>query len=170
MSRSLEAVDPTLLPYRACVGIMLINADRLVWIGRRSARIVEDAENWQMPQGGIDEGEAPEAAALRELAEETGTDKAEIIAETRRWLDYDLPPALLGSALKGKYRGQRQKWYAMRFTGIDADFNIHSPPGGHEPEFEAWRWAAPDELPELIVPFKRKVYEAVIEEFAPLIG
>ncbi|WP_088348618.1 MULTISPECIES: RNA pyrophosphohydrolase [Rhodomicrobium] len=158
------------LPYRAGVGIMLINADGLVWVGRRRQDVMEAGENWQMPQGGIDEGEAPAAAALRELAEETGTDKAEIIAETALWLHYDLPAEVVGIALKGKYRGQRQKWYAMRFTGADEDFNIHAPPGGHIPEFEAWRWIAADELPGLIVPFKRNIYEAVIEEFRSLLA
>lgn len=169
MSTSASRIDPLLLPYRACVGIMLINADGLIWVGRRCHDIVEYGENWQMPQGGIDDGEAPDLAALRELAEETGTDKAEIIGEARDWLHYDLPPAMLGVALRGKYRGQRQKWFAMRFTGVDADFNIHTPPGGLPPEFEAWKWARSEELPGLIVPFKRNVYEAVIAEFRGLI-
>lgn len=167
MSDEPIAGDPALLPYRPCVGIMLINADRLVWVGRR--RNIEAGESWQMPQGGIDEGEEPGAAAVRELAEETGTDKAELIAETALWLHYDLPPAVLGTALKGKYRGQRQKWCALRFTGVDADFNVDAPPGGHEPEFDAWRWVAADELPGLIVPFKRHIYKAVIAEFSHLL-
>jgi putative (di)nucleoside polyphosphate hydrolase len=169
MSRLPGKVDPLLLPYRPCVGIMLINADGLIWIGRRPPEISAGGENWQMPQGGIDEGEAPELAALRELAEETGTGKAEIIGETRDWLHYDLPPSMLGVALHGKYRGQKQKWFAMRFTGVDTDFNIDNPPGGFKPEFEAWRWARSGELPGLIVPFKRNVYEAVIAEFAGLL-
>ena len=167
MSKAASTIDPLLLPYRACVGIMLINAEGLIWIGRR--RFIEDGESWQMPQGGIDDAEAPDLAAFRELAEETGTDKAEIIGEARDWLHYDLPPALLGSALHGKYRGQKQKWFAMRFTGADTDFNVDNPPGGVEPEFGDWRWARGDELPGLIVPFKRNVYEAVIEEFRGLI-
>ena len=169
MSTSANAIDPLLLPYRACVGIMLINADGLIWVGRRCLNNVEAGENWQMPQGGIDGEEAPGLAAFRELAEETGTDKAEIIGEARDWLHYDLPPALLGTALHGKYRGQKQKWFAMRFTGADTDFNIHNPPGGVEPEFEDWRWVSSGELPSLIVPFKRDVYEAVIDEFRALI-
>lgn len=169
MSTSASRIDPLLLPYRACVGIMLINTEGLIWVGRRRHDIAEYGENWQMPQGGIDDGEAPDLAALRELAEETGTDKAEIIGEARDWLHYDLPPAMLGIALRGKYRGQRQKWFAMRFTGVDADFNIHTPPGGLPPEFEAWKWARGEELPGLIVPFKRNVYEAVIAEFRGLI-
>lgn len=169
MNNTARAIDPLLLPYRACVGIMLINAEGLIWIGRRHPANVEDGENWQMPQGGIDRGEAPDRAAFRELAEETGTDKAEIIGEARDWLHYDLPPSMLGVALHGKYRGQRQKWFAMRFAGVDTDFNIDNPAGGLDPEFDAWRWARGDELPGLIVPFKRNVYEAVIEEFRSLI-
>jgi putative (di)nucleoside polyphosphate hydrolase len=163
------SIDPLLLPYRPCVGIMLINPEGLIWIGRRYDNIVEEPQNWQMPQGGIDADEAPDMAALRELAEETGTDKAEIIGEARDWLHYDLPPSMLGVALRGKYRGQRQKWFAMRFSGADSDFNIHNPPDGLTPEFDAWRWARGDELLDVIVPFKRNVYEAVIEEFRGLI-
>lgn len=156
------------LPYRPCVGIVLLNDAGSIWIGRRCANIVEDGENWQMPQGGIDPDEDPALAAYRELAEETGTTKALIIAEAPLWLHYDLPPELQGRALKGRYRGQRQKWFAMRFDGQDGDFNIHAPPGGHEPEFDDWRWAKPSEILELIVPFKRSVYEAVLKEFASL--
>ena len=163
-------IDPSALPYRPCVGIMLINSTGLVWIGRRRELVAEAGESWQMPQGGIDPAEAPALAAIRELAEETGTNKAEIIGESREWRHYDLPPKLLGIGLQGKYRGQRQKWFALRFTGADADFNIHHPPGGHEPEFDAWRWVSAIDLPRLIVPFKRKIYEAVIEEFRPLLG
>lgn len=170
MSESSGKIDPLLLPYRPCVGIMLINADGLVWIGRRHRSIAEDGdEYWQMPQGGIDDAEAPDLAAFRELAEETGTANAEIIAESGGWLHYDLPPASLGKALNGKYRGQRQKWFAMRFTGADSDFDIHNPPEGVRPEFDAWRWARSDELLGLIVPFKHSVYDSVIAEFRGLI-
>ncbi len=165
MSRTAQPVDPSLLPYRLCVGIMLINPEGLVWLGKRLDSIIEDGRNWQMPQGGVDKDEATAAAAVRELAEETGTDKAEILSETQDWFNYDLPPHLLGTALKGKYRGQRQKWFAMRFTGTDTDFNVANPPGGHQPEFSAWRWVAAKELPGLVVPFKRDVYTAVIAEF-----
>jgi putative (di)nucleoside polyphosphate hydrolase len=155
-------------PYRPCVGIVLLNGAGQIWIGRRCKTIIEDPENWQMPQGGIDADEDPAKAALRELAEETGTDKAEIIGEATVWHHYDLPAEMLGTALQGKYRGQRQKWFAMRFTGEDGDFNIHAPPGGHPAEFDEWRWASVDEVMSLIIPFKRGVYRAVLEEFRPL--
>jgi putative (di)nucleoside polyphosphate hydrolase len=157
------------LPYRPCVGIVLLNDTGQVWIGRRCQHIIEDPENWQMPQGGIDPDEDPAKAAIRELAEETGTDKAEIISEAAVWHHYDLPVDMLGVALKGQYRGQRQKWFAMRFTGADSDFNIHAPAGGHEPEFDEWRWADADEVLGLIIPFKRSVYQSVLEEFGPLL-
>jgi putative (di)nucleoside polyphosphate hydrolase len=172
MSRSEAANqrrDPASLPYRPCVGIMLINPDGLVWIGRRLTYDEVHAGSWQMPQGGIDEGEDPAKAAFRELAEETGAVSAEVLGETKVWLQYDLPSAIVGRALKGKYRGQTQKWFAMRFTGDDSEFNIHAPVGGHDPEFDDWRWALADELPPLIVPFKRQIYEAVIEEFRPFL-
>lgn len=165
MSSEKSLVDPETLPYRPCVGIMLINPDGLVWIGRRRLGVPGDSEKWQMPQGGIDPGEAPATAARRELAEETGTDKAEILAEATDWLNYDLPPNLVGVALKGQYRGQTQKWFAMRFLGEDGDFNIHIPHDDLDPEFDAWRWAHAEELPPLIVSFKRPIYEAVIREF-----
>ncbi|NJM33683.1 MAG: RNA pyrophosphohydrolase [Rhodomicrobium sp.] len=165
MSQVTKPADPAAMPYRPCVGIMLINRSGLVWIGRRRKTIAEDGEHWQMPQGGIDPFEEPAAAAIRELAEETGTAKADILAESRHWHYYDLPPHLLGVALQGRFRGQTQKWLALRFTGEDADFNIHAPPGGHEPEFDTWRWSPVEELLPIIVPFKRPVYEAVIAEF-----
>lgn len=120
-----------------------------------------------MPQGGIDRGEDPAEAALRELAEETGTDKAEIIGRTADWLHYDLPVERVGIALKGKYRGQKQIWFAMRFHGQDADFNISEPPGGHKPEFDDWRWADVEEVIERIIGFKQPVYKAVFEQFRP---
>ena len=156
------------LPYRPCVGIMLLNKDGLIWIGRRHKDHPEDPENWQMPQGGIDDDEDPAVAALRELAEETGTDKAEIIGEAAGWHYYDLPPHMLGVALKGRYRGQRQKWFAMRFLGEDGDFNIHAPLGGHDPEFDQWRWASAEDVLAGIIAFKSSVYAAVLAEFRPL--
>ncbi len=151
------------LPYRPCVGIMLINRDGLVFVGRR---IDQTVEGWQMPQGGIDDGETPSEAALRELEEEAGTGKAVVIGEMDEWLTYDLPPHLLGIALHGRYRGQRQKWIAMRFTGEDSDINIRTA----EPEFAAWKWLAPEALPRLIVPFKRDTYAKVIAAFRDVAG
>ena len=156
------------LPYRPCVGIMLINRDGLVWVGRRRRpKWVGDrfGHIWQMPQGGIGSGETERAAALRELEEETGVQSVAIIAEAPSWLSYELPNELLGIALKGRYRGQRQKWFAMRFLGKESEIDI-SPRNGHKAEFEAWRWAKMSELPELIVPFKRQVYCDVVSIFA----
>ena len=146
------------LPYRPCVGIMLFNRDGKVFVGKR---IDQTVEGWQMPQGGIDEGESPKQAALRELLEEVGTDKAEIIAEMDDWVTYDLPTHLIGVAFKGKYKGQRQKWFALRFTGQDGDIDLTA----HEPEFSAFQWVSLDALPDLIVPFKRQTYKQVIAAF-----
>lgn len=147
--------------YRPCVGVMLINRAGLVFVGRR-IDVLEEA--WQMPQGGVDAGETPRKAALRELKEEVGTDKAKIVAETRSWLYYDLPRDLAPLLWGGKYRGQRQKWFAMRFEGEDSDIDLAT----HEPEFSEWRWMPVERLPFLIVPFKRPIYEAVVAEFAPV--
>ena len=149
------------LPYRPCVGVMLINRDGLVFVGRR---IDQSVEGWQMPQGGIDGDETPVAAALRELKEEIGTDKATPLREMREWLAYDLPGHLLGVALHGRYRGQKQKWIAMRFTGSDSDIDVAT----EHPEFSHWKWLAMEALPRLIVPFKRDTYEKVIAEFRDL--
>lgn len=158
------------LPYRACVGQMVINRDGLVWVGRRSDS-KQDPEGrgdwWQMPQGGVDEGEDPRGAALRELFEETGMRSVEIIAEHPRWLRYDLPPHLVGKAWGGRYRGQAQKWFAVRFLGPDGEISILPPPGCSR-EFDEWRWAPASELLDLIVPFKREVYREVLADFAPL--
>ncbi len=156
------------LPYRPCVGIMLLNADRKVWIGRRAdvdPKRRDYGTWWQMPQGGIDRGEDPSPAALRELQEETGVISARIIGQTSDWLTYDLPPELLGKAWKGRYKGQKQKWFAMEFTGSDNEITLDQGPPGTHPEFDAWRWAEVSEINSLVVPFKRDVYNKVVAEF-----
>ncbi|WP_295814161.1 RNA pyrophosphohydrolase [uncultured Nitratireductor sp.] len=163
----------TELPYRACVGIMVLNHKGLAWAGRRIVQPGTDelsgaTQLWQMPQGGIDEGEDPRDAAYRELYEETGIKSVSLLAETPEWITYDLPDHLLGVALKGKYRGQKQKWFAFRFEGPDSEIAINPPPGGHEAEFDMWEWKPMTDLPDLIVPFKRKVYDNVIGAFRHL--
>ncbi|MGO8954412.1 MAG: RNA pyrophosphohydrolase [Rhodomicrobium sp.] len=160
--------DLNSLPYRPCAGIVLLNAEGRIWVGRRFDDLVQqEAERrWQMPQGGIDEHEDAEAAALRELYEETGVRSVEILAVSQEWIYYDLPPEAVGIALKGKYRGQRQKWFAMRFTGDEGEIDLRA--AGHKPEFDAWRWATTSEVLELIVGFKRPAYETVLAEFAHL--
>lgn len=162
------------LGYRPCVGLMVINQEKLVWIGRRAgAKKANEPEGtghwWQMPQGGIDDGEEPVEAALRELREETGIDPSsvEILSETADWHVYDLPEHLVGKAWGGGYRGQKQKWFLMRFLGSDSQINI-TPNDPHQIEFDAWRWAQSSELIDLVVPFKRDVYRAVLAEFAPI--
>lgn len=168
--KSSHPVDREALPYRPCVGQMVINRQGLVWLGcRADAR--GDAEGrgtwWQMPQGGIDAGEDPEAAARRELFEETQIRSVALIGEHPDWVHYDLPAALIGKAWGGRYRGQKQKWFAFRFTGDDSEISILPPPG-HDAEFMAWRWAPVDELMALVVPFKREVYRQVLDRFASL--
>lgn len=152
--------DIAKLPYRPCVGVMLANADGRVFVGQR---IDQDATAWQMPQGGIDPGEAPRDAALRELWEETGVpaDLVTVEAETSGWIPYELPHDLVPRIWKGRYKGQEQKWFLLRFHGRDSDVNIET----EHPEFSKWQWLAPDQLIANIVPFKRVVYEQVMAEF-----
>jgi putative (di)nucleoside polyphosphate hydrolase len=157
------------LPYRPCVGIALFNHKGEVFAGRRKDGQSGSQEMrlaWQMPQGGIDPGEEPYPAALRELLEETGVSSVALLGESPGWLSYDLPPELLGKAWKGRYRGQTQKWFALRFTGSDSEINILHPPGGHDPEFIEWRWQSLAGTPQMIVSFKRPVYEEVARLFA----
>ena len=159
------------LPYRPCAGLCVVNRDGLVFIGRRSSgpEHIDDTHVWQMPQGGIDEGEDPYKAALRELYEETSIRSVETLGEIADWLTYDIPRDIVGAAWQGKYRGQKQKWYALRFTGADSEINILTPGGGdHEAEFIDWRWEKMAKLPELVVPFKRPTYERIVREFSRL--
>lgn len=167
-----EMNDFSHLPYRPCVGVMLVNPDGQVFVGQR----IDQRENsaghegdfWQMPQGGVDDGEDLRTAVWRELAEETGVsaEQGVILAQTRDELLYDLPDELIGKLWKGKYRGQRQSWFLIRFTGQDSDIDL----AAHDPaEFSAWKWVNPDTLPDLIVPFKKRVYRSVLEEFKALI-
>lgn len=153
------------LPYRPCVGLVLMNAERQVFAGQR---LDNPGPAWQMPQGGIDRGEAPVEAALRELGEETGVPASavEIVAETPEWLTYDLPHELVSRIWKGRFRGQRQRWFLLRFTGQDSLIEIDRP----HAEFSRWAWMAPDDLVERIVPFKRDIYRAVFETFREPMG
>jgi putative (di)nucleoside polyphosphate hydrolase len=157
------------LPYRPCVGIALFNRDGLVWIGCRSDKDAEgegEGQWWQMPQGGLDEGEDPYKAALRELYEETSVKHVSLIEAADGWLTYDLPPDLIPTSWNGKYRGQKQKWFALRFEGDESEIDVLHPGGGkHKSEFSAWRWEKLERLPELIVPFKRAVYQEVVMAF-----
>ena len=146
--------------YRRSVGIMLLDGKGRIFVGRR----IDTPGAWQMPQGGIDEDEAPRDAAMRELKEEVGTDKASILAETQGWLTYELPGDLHKQAWGGRYRGQIQKWFAMRFDGRDADIKLDT----HHPEFDAWKWTTRDDLVRMIVPFKRQLYIDVLAEFEGL--
>ena len=154
--------DPAALPYRPCAGVMLVDASGRVFVGQRIDTVLEA---WQMPQGGIDPGEDAETAARRELEEETGIapEHVELVARAPTELFYDLPPELVGKAWKGKWRGQRQWWFLFRFTGRDSDVHIDTA----HPEFRAWRWAVPEELPAVAVPFKRALYEDVLRLFRP---
>lgn len=157
--------------YRPCVGIMLLNREGLVFLGRRRGKKAAElaaGHEWQMPQGGIDAGEKPYDAALRELQEETNVSSTTLLAEAPDWYTYDLPPDLSRKSWRGRFQGQRQKWFALRFEGDESEINIHAPTGGHPPEFDAWRWERIERLPELIIPFKRMVYENVVATFSHL--
>lgn len=151
--------NPETTRYRQCVGIMLMNGYGHVLVARRAD--MPTAPAWQMPQGGIDWEETPREAAMRELEEEIGTAKAEIVAESRGWMTYEFPLEVAGRVWRGRFRGQRQKWFLMRFTGCDADIDL----GAKHPEFDAFRWVEPEELPKLIVAFKRQLYVDVVSEF-----
>ena len=168
------AVDPETLPYRPCVGVMVLNRENKIFLGRRipepKGEMDGAAKLWQMPQGGIDDDENPRLAAERELFEETGIRSVSLLAQTRDWLTYELPAELVGIALKGKFRGQKQMWFAFRFLGEDSEVQINPPPGGHSAEFDEWGWKTMDEALDLVVAFKREVYEAVIAEFRALEG
>ena len=159
---------PGEMTYRPCVGVMLLNGKGRVWFGRRSDKINDEGVGhwWQMPQGGIDEGEDPKLACLRELYEETGVRSAHVIAEAPEWFNYDLPEHLIGKSWGGRYRGQTQKWFALRFTGDDSEISLEPP--GHKQEFDLWRWATMDEIVRDVVPFKRQVYQKVVDAFRHL--
>jgi putative (di)nucleoside polyphosphate hydrolase len=158
------------LPYRPCVGLMVLNRAGLCFIGRRvgGPEHVDLTHHWQLPQGGIDAGEEPWPAALRELREETNMSSVERIGEIADWLKYDIPREIVGEAWNGKYRGQMQKWFALRFTGADSEIDVENPAGAQQAEFTAWRWEAMRNVPGLVVPFKRAVYQRVVNEFAKL--
>lgn len=167
----MTGLDRESMPYRDCVGTAVFNDSGLVFIGRRKPE--DDPESsevhgspWQMPQGGIDKGEKPRDTALRELFEETSIRSVELIAEAPDWIYYDVPDDVLGIALKGKYRGQRQRWFAFRFTGDESEIDVDDPGDGSMPaEFDAWRWEVLNRLPDLIVPFKREAYLKVVDAF-----
>jgi putative (di)nucleoside polyphosphate hydrolase len=150
--------------------MMVLNRDGLAFIGRRLSgpEHVDETHEWQMPQGGVDDGEEPFAAAQRELYEETSIRSAQKIGEIDEWLTYDIPREIVGQAWNGKYRGQTQKWFALRFIGDDGEIDVAHPAGGHEPEFVEWRWEPMRNLPDLVVPFKRATYERIVKEFGHL--
>ncbi len=150
------------LPYRLGVGMMILNKDHQVFVGKR---VDAKVEAWQMPQGGIDIGETPSRAAMREMEEEIGSANGDILSESKNWYSYDLPKFLIPKLWNGTYKGQKQKWFLIRFLGTDVDINIST----EHPEFDDWRWVDLNELPDIIIPFKRKLYEAVMLEFKPLL-
>jgi putative (di)nucleoside polyphosphate hydrolase len=171
MSQTIRADD---LPYRPCVGIMVLNSAGKIWVGRRISQGNSEFDGspqlWQMPQGGIAKGEQPLSAAVRELFEETGMKSVTLLAEAPEWINYDLPSHLVGIGLRGKYRGQTQRWFAFRFDGDESEMQINPPPAGESAEFDAWDWKDMAELPDLIVPFKRGVYVEVVRHFQHLAG
>jgi putative (di)nucleoside polyphosphate hydrolase len=173
MTMAKKPADIESLPYRPCVGLMVLNTRGLVWVGRRIAdadsEIGDGGQPWQMPQGGIDKGEEPIEAAHREVFEETGMESLKLIEEAPGWIKYDLPADRIGITWKGKYRGQTQKWFAFRFHGDEREIRINPPPGGHLAEFDQWAWRPLADLPGLIVPFKRKAYEEVVATFRHLV-
>ena len=162
MAESVRPLEYSKRPYRPCVGIMLINDNGHIFGGQR---IDNRAEAWQMPQGGIDAGEDVETACFREMREEIGTDKADILSIHPEWLNYDIPLPLADRLWGGSYRGQSQKWVALRYTGQDSDINIAT----EKPEFFSWQWMSPADLIQLAVPFKRPVYEDIMTQFAQYI-
>jgi len=162
MSKTRKDRKMSALPYRKGVGAVLLNSQGQVFVAKR---IDTPGEAWQMPQGGVDKGEKPRKAVVRELLEEIGTDKVEFIAKSNDWITYDLPDHLVGKVWKGRYRGQKQRWFLMRFVGNDGDIDLNS--SGH-PEFDAWQWVDFQTLPDIIVPFKRKLYEEIVGEFRDL--
>ncbi|MBU1175052.1 MAG: RNA pyrophosphohydrolase [Alphaproteobacteria bacterium] len=163
MSSSPDRAD---MPYRPCAGIALFNRDGKVLVGRRIDHPPEDPLAWQMPQGGIDKGEEPVEAAVRELFEETNVSSISLLTAAPDWVQYDLPDEALGRALKGRYRGQRQQWFAALFEGDDKEIDIANPGGGgHRAEFDAWRWEDLDALPNLVVPFKQEAYRRIVGFF-----
>ena len=156
----MRAAEGELGGYRLGVGIMLLNRDGFAFVGHR-IRMPAGLAKWQMPQGGIDAGETPRQAARRELREEIGSDRAELLAESRGWFDHDVPDEIAEVMMGGRYRGNRQKWFAVRFIGTDADINLAT----EHPEFDDWAWVSPERLPELVVPFMRSLYLDVVAEF-----
>ena len=170
----MPAKTKTDLPYRPCVGLVVFNKQGLVWAGHRimvdRGELNDRQFLWQLPQGGIDKGEEPIDAARRELYEETGMHTVSLLYEAPEWINYDLPDDLIGIALKGKYRGQTQRWFAFRFEGPESEIAINPPPDGHKAEFDKWAWKDLADVPELVVPFKRPVYDQVLTHFSHLAG